>query len=110
MVKKLLDQPYLKVQLKAKAAESSSPSRLEKFLETVDKFGDTPLLHSCFYKNCATIELLTEAGADLKRSEKDGNTAIILVASSSSKSNDQQVPTIEDSPRLFKVYELEFHY
>ena len=108
MVKKLLDQPYLKVQLKAKAAESSSPSRLEKFLETVDKFGDTPLLHSCFYKNCATNELLTEAGADLKRSDKEGNTAIILVASSSS--NDQQVPTKEDSPNLFKVNNLEFHH
>lgn len=108
MVKKLLDQPYLKVQLKAKVAESSSPTRLEKFLETVDKFGETPLLYSCFYKNCATIELLTEAGADLKRSDKEGNTAIILVASSTS--NDQQFPTKKDSPRLFKVYKLEFHH
>ena len=102
----LLDQPYLKVQLKEKAAESSSPSRLKKLWKTVDKFGTTPLLYSCYYKNCATIELLAEAGADLKGSDNSGNTAIILVASS--RSNDQ-VPSKEDSPRLFKV-QTRFYY
>ena len=100
MAKKLLDQPYLKVQLKANAAESSSLSRLKKLLETADKSGKTPFLYSCSYKNCAAIELLAEAGADLKGTDNDGNTAIILVASSSSE---DLIPSKEDSPENFKV-------
>ena len=98
LVKLLLEQPYLKV--KAKVAGSSSPSRLEKFLETVDHLGRTPLLDSCYNKHCATVELLVEAGADVKGADEDGNTAIILVASSPSK---DQVPTKEDSPGQYKV-------
>ena len=104
MVKKLLDQPYLKAQLRAN--ESSSLSRLKKFLEAVDKFGKTPLLYSCFFKNYATIELLAGAGADLKRSDNSGNTAIIVVVSSRSI---DQVPTEKESPGLFKV-KTKFYY
>jgi len=59
-------------------------------------------------KSCAAIEFLAEAGAELKGTDEEGNTAIILVASSSY--NDQQVPTKEDSPNLFKVTNLEFHH
>lgn len=97
LVRLLLNQPYLKV--KAKAAGSSSLIRLEKILETVDKFWRTPLLDSCRFKSSATIQLLVKADADLKGIDKDDNTAIILVASSSS--NDL-VPTKQDSPGLFK--------
>jgi len=93
-----LNQPYL--QEKAKADGSSSLSRLEKLIETADKFGRTPLLDSFRCKASATIELLVEAGADLKATDNDGNTAIILAASSSFQ---EWFFGKEDSPRLFKV-------
>lgn len=69
-------------------------------LEAVDKSGRTPLLQSCWGKSCATIELLVEAGANLKVSDEDGNTAIILAASSSFQPH---IPRKDDSPALFKV-------
>jgi len=95
LVKLLLEQPYLK--LKAKANGSSSPSSLEKFLETVNNSGRTPLLDSCRFKGSTTIELLVKAGADLKGSDEDGNTAIILVASSPSKDQVPKKRTLQDS-------------
>lgn len=45
-------------------------SRLEKLLETVDNLGRTPLLDSLYcYEHCAIMELLVEAGADVKGSD-----------------------------------------
>ena len=60
----------------------------------------SPLMYACFKKSCPIIELLVDAGADLKAVDNDGNTPIILAASSSSK---DVMPTIEDSPKIFKV-------
>jgi len=57
-------------------------------------------LYACIKKSCPIIELLVDAGADLKSVDNDGNTPIILAASISSK---DVMPTQEDSPEISKV-------
>jgi len=83
--------------------DESSHSKwlMDKLLGTKTiKTEASPLMYACFKKSCPIIELLVDAGADLKAVDNDGNTPIILAASSSSK---DVMPTKEDSPEIFKV-------
>ena len=74
---------------------------LHKMLETKTvKSKLTPLLYSCSKKSSAIIEMLVDAGADLKAVDDKGNTAAILAAFSTAKN---VVPKKEDSPAIFKV-------
>ena len=61
----------------------------------------TPLLIACLKKNYALIELLVEIGSDPKATDKDGNTAIILVLSSPAE--DTENPFNEFSQEIHKV-------
>lgn len=60
----------------------------------------TALWISCEMKNSALVELLVEAGANLKTVDSEERTAIIIAASSSAEA---VVPTEELSPNIFKV-------
>ena len=61
----------------------------------------TPLLFSCSKLSCPIIELLVDAGADVKAVDENGNTAAILAASSSIRTF---VLKKTDSPGIFKVF------
>jgi len=60
----------------------------------------TPLLFSCSKMTYSIIEVLVDAGANLKAVDENGNTAAILAASSSVKTSVLQKT---DSPGIFKV-------
>ena len=79
------------------------PSQLEELLEAKNELGMTALLLACQTKDCAIIELLVKAGANLKAVDADGRTAIILAASSP---EEDQIPTEEGSPNIFEVSHL----
>ena len=72
----------------------------EQLIDAKRLDGKTALLLACQKKNCAAIELLVEAGADTMAVELEGNTALILVASSP---DEDQIPTEELSPILYEV-------
>ncbi len=61
----------------------------------------TAFLVSCLLKDHALIEMLVDAGTDLKASDLKGNTAISLIASSGTK---DEIPIKEVSPGIFKVF------
>ena len=69
-------------------------------MEAKNEKGMTALWISCEKKNPALVELLVEAGANLKTVDSEERTAIILAASSSAGA---VVPTEELSPKIFKV-------
>ncbi len=73
---------------------------LEKFLEARNETGKTALLISCQNKDYSIVELLVEAGADVKAADLDGNTAILL---SDSDPVSRDIPTEELSPKNYKV-------
>lgn len=75
--------------------------QLEQYIEKKNESGDTALLVACRKRGCANIELLVEAGADLKATDKEGNTAVILIASGQDK--DLQMPKEDLSPFIYKV-------
>jgi len=72
----------------------------EKLIDVPRLDGRTALLLACQKKNCAAIELLVESGADIMAVDNEGNTALILVASSP---DEDQIPTKELSPILYEV-------
>lgn len=75
-------------------------------LEAKDHSGATALLIACKDKDYAMIELLVDSGADVKAVDQNGNTAILLSASSP---DPDEIPTNEISPAIFKVkYFLKF--
>ena len=55
---------------------------LTHLLEMKNDSGKTAILISCQNKDYALVEFLVEAGADLRAVDQDGNSAIILAASS----------------------------
>ena len=90
-------------QIKPHQLKSSSASSqlFRKFLEATNSSKSTAFLISCEKKDYVVIELLVQAGVDLKATDRKGNTALILVASSACK---DKFPTKELSPSIFKVY------
>jgi len=73
---------------------------LGKLLEAPNERGYTALLIACLQKDYAIAELLIESGADAKALDQDGNTAILLAASSTAIA----IPSKENSPAIFKVF------
>ncbi len=73
---------------------------LGKLLEAPNERGYTALLIACLQKDCAIAELLLESGADAKALDQDGNTAILLAASSTAIA----IPSKGNSPAIFKVF------
>ena len=73
---------------------------LGKLLEARNERGDTALLMACINKDYAIIELLIESGADAKALDQDGNTAVLLAASSAVIDS---IPSKEISPTIHKV-------
>ena len=80
---------------------SGAGDHIDKLLKkrTV-KSKKTPLLLSCSKMSYPIVELLVNAGADLKAVDENGNTAAILAASSPAKT---LVLKKTDSPEIFKV-------
>ena len=93
----LLDEFKLRDQI-----EPAGTSSLRKFLETSAIDDRTAIQLACLYKSCAIIELLFEAGSDLKALDDGGNTAIIIAASSP-PIVEMGLITKELSPSIFKV-------
>ena len=81
-----------------KDGSSAIPAGL---LESKTKLKRTVFLVSCLLKDHALIELLVDAGTDVKAADLDGNTAISLIASSGTK---DEIPIKEVSPGIFKVF------
>lgn len=54
--------------------------RLEKLLEATNASGMTALLIAVSQKDCPLIELLVDAGADMKAADENGDTGLILAA------------------------------
>lgn len=79
---------------------TSLSNPLARLLEIKNESGKTALLIACQMKNCALIELLVEAGADLKAVDQDKHTAIYLVASSPTM---DEIPSKDFSPAINKV-------
>ena len=80
---------------------SGAGQHMEQLLETrTVKSKMTPLLFSCSKMIYPIIELLVDAGADLKAVDENGNTAAIIADSSSIMT---LVPIKTDSPEIFKV-------
>ena len=79
---------------------------LAKLLEAKHENGSTALLIACRNKDYGTVELLVEAGADVRALDQDGNTAILLAASSPAT---EEIPSKELSPAIFKVI-IEFYF
>ncbi len=73
---------------------------LDKFLESQNENGKTALLIACQNKDYSIVELLIEAGANVKAVDQDGNTSILL---SNSDLGSYAMPTEELSPKIFKV-------
>ena len=78
-------------------------TRLQQLLQSKYATELTPLLIAVIAKDYATIELLVTAGADVKASDPNGNTAIMLAASDSSEAG---IPSKENSPAIFQVFHL----
>lgn len=78
-------------------------SNFKMLLEAKNGIGMTPLLIACLKKNYALIELLVENGTNLKSTDEDGNTAIILALSRPSE-QDIKNPFDEFSQEIFKVF------
>jgi len=73
---------------------------LTNLLEEVNTLNFTAFQLACLNKSCSIIELLVDAGADVKVVDKDGNTAIMIAASGQEK---EEIPTSELSPAMYKV-------
>lgn len=73
---------------------------LTSLLEVKNESGKTALLISCQNKDYGLIELLIEAGAILSAVDSDGNTAIVLTASSGAL---DKIPCRILSPSILKV-------
>lgn len=73
---------------------------LTSLLEVKNESGKTALLISCKNKDCGLIELLIAAGAVLNAVDSDGNTAIVLTASSDAL---DEIPCKILSPSILKV-------
>ncbi len=85
----LLDRPFL----------------LKKLLEVKDDKGATALLIACHNKDYSLVELLVESGADVRATDLNGNSAILLAASGPAPDH---IPSKELSPAIFKVFKI--HY
>ena len=81
---------------------SSAPDGilLSRLLEAKNGYGKTAFLLASEKKDCALIELLVEAGADVYAADQDGNTAILLAAYCPFK---DVTPSEDNSPAIFKV-------
>ena len=91
--------------------ESIRQRNLEIFLETKVKFGLTALMIACIKKDYATVDLLIEAGANVKAIDSNGSTALMFAVSSSFA--EIIAPSKEWAPSIFKVTSLSFlvfHY
>ena len=85
---------------------SAAPqSPLAKLLEAKDECGRTALLIACHKMDYSVIELLIEAGADLKSVDQDKNTSILSAVTG--PGNDA-IPSKDLSPSIFKVI-IAFH-
>ena len=62
--------------------------------------GVTAFAIACQQKNSALIELLVGAGADFNVLDEEGNSAILLAATSPAE---DKIPTLELCPSIFKV-------
>lgn len=80
-------------------------SLLARLLEMKDDSGKTALLIACQKKDSSLIELLVQAGADINAIDHDGNSAVLLAASSLEKDT---IPSKDLSPFIFKV-RIPFH-
>ena len=69
-------------------------------LEARNESGKTAFLIASQKKDCALIELLVEAGADVNAADQDGNSAILLAAYCPFK---DVIPPKDVSPAIFKV-------
>ena len=77
-----------------------SSSRMEYFLEMKNGAGWTALAIACRNKSIAIIELLIDAGANVKFLDQEGNSAIIHVALSTEK---DKIPSMDLCPSIYKV-------
>ncbi len=74
---------------------------LTHLLEMKNDSGKTAILISCQNKDYALVEFLVEAGADLRAVDQDGNSAIILAASSTAE--DETLSKVL-SPTICRVF------
>lgn len=81
---------------------SSSTNLLQTLLKVENECGRTAFLIACSKADHALVELLVDSEAELQAVDHSGNTATILLASSSPEM-DEIVPSIELSPTIFKV-------
>ena len=79
------------------------PLLLKRLLEAKDDNGATALLIACHNKDYSLVELLVESGADVKATDLNGNTAILLAASGPAPDH---IPSKELSPAIFKVFKI----
>ena len=80
---------------------SSGTDRFKAILEAKIQSDMTSFLIACKTIDYGLIDLLVEAGADVKAVKNDGCTACRLVALSSCV--DGQKPSTKSSPYIFKV-------
>ena len=90
MVKLLID----------KSSSAPDDILLSRLLEAKNESGKTAFLIASQKKDCALIELLVEAGADVNAADQEGNTAILLMAYCPIK---DVTPSKTISPAIFKV-------
>ena len=88
---------------KTKELDATNSDLLASLLEMTNESEKTALLIACEKKDYGIIELLVEAGADLKASDADGNSAILLAAFSNVP---DAIPCKILSPTIFKVIEF----
>ncbi len=84
---------------------SAIPNALSILMEVKDRQDMTALMVSIFHLDYPTIELLVESGADLKATNY-GHTSIPLYYPLTHAEKESQVPSIESSPGIFKVFLL----
>ena len=86
--------------------DSSAPqSPLARLLEAKDECGRTAFIIACQKMDYAVIELLIEAGADVKSVDQDKNTSILSAVTGA---GNDAVPSKDLSPSIFKV-NIAFH-
>lgn len=83
---------------------SSGLDRFNALLEVKNTSGMTPLLIACAKRDFCLVELLVEAGADVKAVNNNGDSACSLAALSSC-ANDKK-PSVESSPEIFEVFTI----
>lgn len=81
----------------------TSPVHLKIFLEEQNKIGWTAFLLSCYQKDYAVMELLLEAGADIRALDRNENSALMIALINTL---DFPLPTKEQCPSIYEVYFL----